>query len=561
MPEWDDSYDIVCVGSGAGGLAAAVVAAERGARVLVIEKDHKLGGVTALTGGQIWVAPNPLQQQGDAADSVSDAMAYMDFLSAGMGSVENRRAYVERGSEAIAHLIDLGLGLSPIDGFADYYFPDAPGSKADGRYLEPLPFPAALLGTWAERTTVGQGTMTTQHGGSLLTNAELTRAGVDPDAIARRKADRVERGERCMGSGLIANLVHMAAERGVDMWTGSPALRLIGEDRVEGVIVGGLDGERRVRADAVILATGSYDWSPDLVETYEFIRDMYSLTPPTITGDHFRLASQFRAKIATTLPQGCSRHVGIHIPGESWGGRPLYRMMIMGLPHCVMVNAEGRRFGDESFFHTYSSTAYAFDGHRQRFPNWPAWFVFDQTYKGKYSIGTIAPEHPLPEGMAIVADSIDELAALAGIDAAGLAATIERFNANAAEGVDPDFARGSKPWSNGWGDSRLPNPNLGPLTVPPYYAIRLGRVGTGLASAGLKTGAAGQVIDIADRAVPGLYAIGNAAARIEMGCGYNSGMAIGRSLVFGYLAARDAASIGFVEARREPVPIARDIPV
>ncbi|MFD2499838.1 FAD-binding protein [Rhizorhabdus histidinilytica] len=478
-----------------------------------------------------------------------------------MGSVENRRAYVERGSEAIAYLIGLGLGLSPIDGFADYYFPDAPGSKADGRYLEPLPFPATLLGAWAERTTVGQGTMTTQHGGSLLTNAELTRAAVDPDGIARRKADRAGRGERCMGSGLIANLVHMAAERGVDMWTASPALRLIGEDRVEGLIVGGPDRERRVRADAVILATGAYDWSPELVEAHEFIRDMYSLTPPTITGDHFRLASQFRAKTATTLPQGCSRHVGIHIPGESWGGRPLYRMMIMGLPHCVMVNAEGRRFGDESFFHTYSSTAYAFDGHRQRFPNWPAWFVFDQTYKSKYSIGTIAPEDPLPEGMAMVADSIEELAALAGIDAAGLAATIGRFNANAAEGVDPDFARGSKPWSNGWGDSRLPNPNLGPLTAPPYYAIRLGRVGTGLASAGLKTGAAGQVIDMADRAVPGLYAIGNAAARIEMGCGYNSGMAIGRSLVFGYLAARDAVSIRFVEARREPVPMARDIRV
>src|SRR3546814_11308464 len=85
---------------------------------------------------------------------------------------------------------------------------------------------------------------------------------------------------------------------------------------------------------------------------------MYSLTPPTITGDHFKLASQFRAATATTLPQGCSRHVGINIPGESWGGRPFYRMMIMGLPHCIMVNAHGRRFGAESFFHTYSRSIY-----------------------------------------------------------------------------------------------------------------------------------------------------------------------------------------------------------
>lgn len=556
MSDWDEDYDVVCVGSGAGGLAAAVVAAERGASVLVIEKADKLGGVTALTGGQIWIAPNPYQKDHGFDDSVADAMAYMDFLSAGMGSVDNRRAYVERGSEAIAELRQLGLKLGPIAGFADYYYPDAPGSKGEGRYLEPLPFPASLLGEWAERTTVGQGTMTTQHGGSLLTNAELTRAATDPDGIARSKAERVARNERCMGSGLIANLLHMALQRGVTLRTSTPALRLIGAERVEGLTVGDGERERRVRAGTVILATGAYDWSPELVETHEFIRDMFSLTPPTIEGDHFRLAAQFRAKTATTLPQGCSRHVGIHIPGESWGGRPLYRMMIMGLPHCVMVNAAGRRFGDESFFHTYSSSAYEFDGHNQRFPNWPAWFVFDESYRSKYAIGPIAPGEPLPDGMALTAGSIAELAELAGIDAAGLTATIERFNDNTAAGTDPDFARGSKPWSHSWGDSRLPNPNLGPLIRPPFYAIRLGRVGTGLASAGLRTDAVGQVIDVADRPIDGLYAVGNAAARIEMGCGYNSGMAIGRSLVFGYLAACDAVP---VETSEAIVPAARDI--
>src|SRR3546814_8052426 len=155
----------------------------------------------------------------------------------------------------------------------------------------------------------------------------------------------------------------------------SPAIRLIGEERVEGVLVEREAGLCRIKAKAVVLATGAYDWSPELVETHEFIKDMYSLTPPTITGDHFKLASQFRAATATTLPQGCSRHVGINIPGERWGGRPFYRMMIMGLPHCIMVNAHGRRFGDESFLHTYSSSIYEFDGHRQVFPNWPAWFV------------------------------------------------------------------------------------------------------------------------------------------------------------------------------------------
>jgi 3-oxosteroid 1-dehydrogenase len=539
--DWDEDYDIVCVGSGAGGLAAAVVAANRGARALVIEKDEKLGGVTALTGGQIWVAPNPYQTGVGVTDKIDDAMAYMDFLSAGMGNRDNRLAFVARGGEAISHLRDLGLGLCPIPAFPDYYFPDAPGSRATGRYLEPLPFAASKLGSWADRIVVGQGAMTTQHGGSALTNADLAVAATDQARLDVIKTARLAQNERCMGSGLVANLVSMALEAGVTMWTASPALRLIGERRIEGIEVGGAEGRQRIKTRSVILATGAYDWSPELVETHEFVKDMYSLTPPTVTGDHFKLAAQFRAATATTLPQGCSRHVGIHIPGESWGGRPFYRMMIMGLPHCIMVNGQGRRFGDESFFHTYSSTIYTFDGHRQNFPNWPAWFVFDQTYREKYPIGPIAPGEALPEGMAVTADSIPALAAAAGIDPSGLERTVERFNEYAERGVDPDFERGSKLWSHTWGDSRQANPNLGPVLKPPYYAISLARVGTGLASAGLKTDAAARVIGIDDLPIEGLYAIGNAAARIEMGCGYNSGMAIGRSLVFGYLAACEAA--------------------
>src|SRR3546814_14664868 len=108
----------------------------------------------------------------------------------------------------------------------------------------------------------------------------------------------------------------------------------------------------------------------------------------------------------------------------------------------MMVNAHGRRFGDESFFHTYSSSIYEFDGHRQVFPNWPAWFVFDQNYRDKYPIGPIAPGEALPQGMAMMADSVEALATVAGIDAAGLAATIERFTGHAEGGNRSDVRRG-----------------------------------------------------------------------------------------------------------------------
>jgi 3-oxosteroid 1-dehydrogenase len=540
MSAWDKVYDLVCVGSGAGGLTAAVVAAKLGAKVLVLEKDDLIGGVTALTGGQIWIAPNPLERELGIDDSVQDAVAYLDFLSAGLGSVANRNAFVRRGGEAVSFLATLGLRLKAIPGLADYYFPDAPGSRQMGRYLEVAPFLASALGRWSESTVVGQGAMTTPHGGSFLTNSDLIEAGADQSSLASKKIERAERDERCMGSGLIANLLDMALCHGVDVWVKSPATALIGETKVEGIVAGAGSAARRIKTNNVLLATGAYDWSPELVETHEFIKDMYSLTPPSITGDHFQLASQLRAAVATTLPQGCSRHVGINVPGETWGGKPLYRMMIMGLPHCIMVNRMGRRFGDESFFHTYSSTAYEFDGHTQTFPNWPAWFVFDHDYKSKYALGPIAPGETMPPGMAMHASSLRELAALTGIDPEGLVQTVERFNAGVDAGVDLEFKRGTKLWSKSWGDARMKNPNLGAVAKPPFYAISLARVGTGLASAGLKTDAAARVIGVTGNPIDGLYAVGNSAARIEMGCGYNSGMAIGRSLVFGYVAAMDA---------------------
>src|SRR3546814_14338204 len=100
----------------------------------------------------------------------------------------------------------------------------------------------------------------------------------------------------------------------------------------------------------------------------------------------------------------------------------------------MMVNAHGRRFGDESFFHTYSSSIYEFDGHRQVFPNWPAWFVFDQNYRDKYPIGPIAPGEALPKGMAMLADSVAALATAAGLDPPALAQTPQRFTGHAELG-------------------------------------------------------------------------------------------------------------------------------
>jgi 3-oxosteroid 1-dehydrogenase len=538
--DWDDAYDVVAVGSGAAGLTTAIVAAQHGARALVVEKDERLGGVTALSGGQIWIAPNSLAAARGIVDTTADAEAYMAFLASGLGSAPHRQAFVANAGSVVDALGTSGLELAEIVGMPDYYFPTAPGSKGDGRYLEVWPFRRERLGQWASRVVEGHGGMTTPHGGNSLTNADLIETGGSSEQLAQRASQRRAAEEWCMGAGLAANLTALALGAGVELWTGAAASALIGDEGVEGVVVHRNGESRRVRAGrGVALATGAYEWNPELVKTFEFVENMSTLVPPTVTGDHFSLAAPFGAAIATTLPQGASRHVGLNVPGEVWGGKPLIRMIIPGLPHGLMVNRAGRRFGDESFAHSYIAALYQFDGLRQCFPNWPAWFVFDQNYRDKYAIGPLAPGTPLPEGMAHEADSPAELAELAGIDPHGLEETIASFNRYAADGTDELFGRGSIPWSVvSWGDPTMkPNPNLGPLEKAPFYAIELQRVGTGICSAGLRTSTTGQVLTFRGDAVPGLYALGNAAARVEMGAGYNSGMAIGRSLTFGFLCA------------------------
>ena len=125
------------------------------------------------------------------------------------------------------------------------------------------------------------------------------------------------------------------------------------------------------------------------------------------------------------------------------------------------------------------------------------------------------------------------------MDAEALSATVARFNAMAARGVDEDFQRGTTAYQHNIGDATLglPNPNLGPLTQAPFYALRLypGDIG---ACSGLVTDGDGRVQGPDGQPLPGLYALGNDAQSI-MGDRYTApGITIGPALVFAYRAAR-----------------------
>src|SRR5262249_40971499 len=129
-----------------------------------------------------------------------------------------------------------------------------------------------------------------------------------------------------------------------------------------------------------------------------------------------------------------------------------------------------------------------------------------------------------------------------GVDAAGLEATVRRFNEHASRGVDPDFHRGQSVYDHFYGDpAHAPNPNLGTIEKGPFYALEVhpGAIGT---KGGARTNAHAQVLRPDGTPIGGLYAAGNVMAGV-MGAGYpGAGSTIGAAMTFGLLAGEHATA-------------------
>src|SRR5690606_3622833 len=133
--------------------------------------------------------------------------------------------------------------------------------------------------------------------------------------------------------------------------------------------------------------------------------------------------------------------------------------------------------------------------------------------------------------LVVQADTPRALAEALGIDPDGLERTLARFNEHARRGEDPDFGKGSRPWSvRLTGDHSYPNPCLGTVERPPFYGLRLVPVSVGISSRGLRTDARARVVHVRGHAIPGLYAVGNSAALLDMGGGYQSGTSNARAI-------------------------------
>ncbi len=142
----DNPYDAVIIGAGAGGLAAACVAAAEGLHTLLLEKSPQVGGTTAVSGGMVWLPANPKMAAAGIADSIDDARRYLEGAAPPTRDTAARDAFLARGNEALAYLEErTALRLRPVLNYPDYY-QGLPGATPGGRVLEPVEFDARALG-------------------------------------------------------------------------------------------------------------------------------------------------------------------------------------------------------------------------------------------------------------------------------------------------------------------------------------------------------------------------------------------------------------------------------
>lgn len=545
LPErWDLETDLVAVGSGGGALAAAITARAHGLSAMVLERSDLVGGVTALSMGEVWVPGNHLAEALGLGDSVESGLRYVERLAGGYAEPEAMLNQAIHAPLALKWFEErIGLKLAVIRNCPDYYYGHSDHAVAEGRLLEPLPFPAESLGEWQHRTRVSP---QVAYG---LTHEDIFSMGGTAriaDWDFTLMGERLMQDERCLGPALAGYFVKGALDLGVDLRTGFDVRELIGDgERIVGLRAVYEGRDLFVRADkGVVVAVSSYERNKVLARTLGQMLDPGSLVMRTIDGAHFRLAGPAGARVAR-VPDVTM--LGYTIPGEETPeGDQMWRsaMTFMGLPHTLVVNRAGRRFANEAFYRSVYFAVDAIDGGSQTTPNFPCWAVMDAQARAKYPLGSIMPGQDLPEGVGVTADSLAELAAKTGIDAAGLAETVARFNRYSDTGVDPEFQRHAYPWG-AWmtGDCRQqPHPNLGPLVQAPFHAIPLGRLaGSGIAAAGVVVDHHCRAIGWDDRPIAGLYLAGNSVARLDTGALMQSGMSNARGMTQGWLAGLHAA--------------------
>ncbi|MGS5087902.1 FAD-dependent oxidoreductase [Hydrogenophaga sp. A37] len=561
----DATHDLVVIGAGGAGMATALFAALEGRQVLLVERTGFVGGTTAWSAGTTWVPGTHHAAAVNPNDTLADAARYLSNAIGERTPLALRQAFLDHGPEVIRQIEDRSnVKFRPYAKHPDY-ISDLGGATLNGRALEPLPFDGRLLGDlfklvrppipeftvlggmMVDRTDINHLLALTQSWASFKHSLKI---------IGRHAADRLShpRGTRLvMGNALVARLLYSLSTHAHVTLVLNTSVERFERDAhgVSGVVLRGQgtdqDGWRSVAAKGgVVLASGGFNRHPDLRAAMLPGADIDWC--PAALG-HTAEAHALAKDAGAVYGQGALSNAfwaPVSLRQRADGSTAMFPHFVMdrAKPGMLTVNQAGERFVNES------TSYHLFGLAMQATASVPAYLVCDATALQTYGIGMVRPGASakdmapfLADGYLNRGDTLDELAGKLCISAAGLKASVQKINVCAQTGVDPDFQRGVTAYQQNIGDATAghKNPNLGPLTTAPFYAVKLypGDIG---AATGFATDGDARVLDANGEPIAGLYAVGNDMHSIMGGVYTAPGITLGPGLVFGCLAARHAAA-------------------
>ena len=556
-------WDVIVVGSGAGAMTSAAIAADRGLSVLVVEKSDKFGGTSAISGGGIWIPNNHYFAAKGGKDSYDKALQYIMTAGGGRADETKVRAYLDHAPAMIKYLEDKSrVRYAVAEKYPDYY-QHVPGSLPGGRSLDLELFDTSVLGDELENlrrpspSTLLMGkiswtardahiAMARESGWRFKILWMMLRYKLDFKWRRKSKFDR----RAGLGNSLVCALRASLLDRKVPLWLNTDFRDFVLDNgRVTGIKVVSKGRELTLNARrGVIIGAGGFEQNQALREKYlpQPTKTSWSATPPgNNTGA--ALEAGMAAGAATDLLEWAWWSPTIPVVGEE---KPRGIFAERAFPGSIVVNGLGKRFCNEAQGYLEFGDAMYKDREATGGKNVPAWCIFDAHFRFNYAMGPLMPGQIMPDSrlrkewrnsVYWKADTLEELARQIDVDPAGLATTVKTVNEYARTGEDKDFGRGGNVFDRYYGDVNVkPNPCLAPLKKGPYYAMRMdaGDIGT---KGGLLTDTHARVVRPDGSPIEGLYAIGNTSASV-MGIAYpGAGATIGPAMTFGYIAAHHIA--------------------
>ncbi len=561
MSSWNKSVDLLVVGSGAAGMAAALRAHDLGGDTLIIEKAPFYGGTTAISGGVVWVPNNPLMARLGISDSPEEALKYLETVTAGTSTTERLRSYVYTAQRMMSFMLEnTRVKFECLTDYPDYY-PEVEGGRPGGRSCETTTFDALQLGDEFQRMhprppekqvpLSGRVLFGAAEGHQILTG-EISASwymlkglfSYYTDLRARRLGPTNT--HLTLGPALAGRLRLSLMERRVPLWLSTSLRELVAEDgRVVGALVERKGEPFRIQArKGVLLAAGGFEGSAEMRRRYQ----------PAPTSERWTAGSS--SNTGDTIALGVAVGASLDLMDDAWwcpcmvapypDWSPAWVMIFeKNSPGSLIVNKGGKRFMNEAA--TYNDVVKSmYKANTPECPTIPAYFVFDKIYRKNYACGPMLPipdaflPQKLRNGFYKKDGTLEGLARKIGVAPQGLASTVRRFNHFAETGKDEDFGRGESLQDRYYAKkSKLANPTLGPVAKPPFYAVEIypGDLGT---KGGFRTDALARVLTERDEPIPGLYAAGNCSASV-MGRTYpGAGATIGPAMTFGFIAAEHA---------------------